>query len=282
MATTLTDTTVAAVERALNAERAPGAQRTSVMTHLVWAPKSWLEAAAKTLAGLSERHPSRTVLLTPAPRRKDGLDAVVDVREFAVEGSERCVASEVVELTLKGGRAAAPASIVQPLLISDLPVFCRWRGEPAWGSDELEGLIGVVDRLVVDSAEWKRLPGSYQRLGELFERVAVSDIAWGRTRDWRGAIAGLWPGIKGAERVEITGPQADALLLTGWLRSRLRRPELELVHRTGKTVRRVAVDGVVVEPPAGGTPSASDLLSDQLDVYGRDAVYEAAVTATRA
>ena len=105
MAKTLTDTRLADVERALIEERDEGVQRTSVMTHIVWAPQAWLKAAERTLAGLSERHPSRTILLTPAPRRKDGIDALVDVRTFTVEGSERAIASEVVELTLKGRRA---------------------------------------------------------------------------------------------------------------------------------------------------------------------------------
>jgi glucose-6-phosphate dehydrogenase assembly protein OpcA len=279
VATTLTDTTVSAIERALNAERELDAQRTSVMTHLVWAPPEWLQAAARTLAGLSERHPSRTVLLTPAPRRKDGLDAVVDVREFSVEGSTKSIASEVVQLTLKGRRSAAPASIVMPLLIPDLPVFCRWRGEPAWGSAELDQLVGVVDRLVVDSGEWNGLPGAYERLGELFPRVAVSDIAWTRTREWRASVAELWPGVKSASRLEVTGPHAEALLLAGWLRSRLRRPSLELEHRDAKTLRRVAVDGAPAERSASGPLSPSDLLSEQLDVFERDPIYEAAVLA---
>lgn len=278
MAKALTDTTLGAVERALNEVREEGVQRTSVMTHLVWAPAEWLKAAERTLAGLSERHPSRTILLTPAPRRKDGIDAVVDVRTFNFDGSERTIASEVVELTLKGSRAKAPASIVMPLLIPDLPVFCRWRGEPHWESPELEQLVGVVDRLVVDSSEWRGLPGSYERLAALFDRVAVSDIAWSRIAGWRGKLSELWPGVRRIARLEVTGPEADARLLSGWLRSRLRK-KVELAHRPAAALRRVAVDGDAVEPPPGPTPTPSDLLSEQLDVFARDRVYEAAVTA---
>ena len=278
MAQTLTDTTLAAIERALIEEREVGAQRTSVMTHVVWAPPDWLKAAERTLAGLSERHPSRTVLLTPAPRRKDGLDAVVDVRKFTIEGSSRAIGSEVVELTLKGSRAKAPASIVTPLLITDLPVFCRWRGEPDWQAPQLEQLVAVVDRFVVDSSEWEGLPEAYGQLCGLFDRVAVSDVAWARTEPWRARLAGLWPGIRRIGKLEVTGPRAEALLLAGWLRSRLRRKP-ELVHRPGKTLRRLVVDGVAVEAPAGDPATASELLSEQLDVFSRDPVYEAAVKA---
>jgi glucose-6-phosphate dehydrogenase assembly protein OpcA len=278
VAATLTDTSIGEIERALNEERPAGIQRTSVMTHLVWAPKTWLEAAERTLAGMEERHPSRTVILTPEPGRKDGLDAVVDVVSYEMAGSDRCVSSEVVELRLKGPRARAPASVVMPLLISDLPVFCRWRGEPAWDSPELEQLVRVVDRLVVDSAEWKGLPAAYGRLASLFHRLAVSDIAWTRTRDWRGALAELWPGIASAGTLEVTGPQAEALLLAGWLRARL-GTSVALVHRAGRSLRRVAVDGTRVGPPRGDPPPPSDLLSEQLDVFGRDSIYEGAVEA---
>src|SRR5437667_308930 len=43
--------------------------RTSTMTHLVWAPPSWLSQARATLAGLQDRHPARTIFLIPEPRR---------------------------------------------------------------------------------------------------------------------------------------------------------------------------------------------------------------------
>ena len=252
--------------------------RTSVMTHIAWAPPKWAAAARRTLAGLEERHPSRTILLFPEPRGRDGVDVAVTMQCFAMHGVSHEVCSEVIELRLGGKRAQAPASIVQPLLISDLPTFCRWRGEPPWGKPELEQLVDVCDRLVVDSSEWTRLPAAYENLAALFGRVAVSDIAWARGRDWRGRLAELWPEIRKAERLSVTGPKADATLLAGWLRSRLRR-EVALSRRSAEELARVAVDGVVVDAPRAGAPTASDLLSAELDVFGRDPIYEAAVEA---
>jgi glucose-6-phosphate dehydrogenase assembly protein OpcA len=252
--------------------------RTSVMTHIAWAPPRWAAAARKTLAGLEERHPSRAILLFPEPRGKSEVGVSVSMQCFTMHGVSREICSEVIELRLGGKRAKAPASIVLPLLIADLPTFCRWRGEPPWGKPELEQLVGVCDRLVVDSSEWTGIPKAYERLAGLFEQIAISDIAWGRGREWRGRLAGLWPGIRKAETLSVTGPKADALLLAGWLRSRLKRP-IELQHRAGKEIRRVAVDGKPVDAPLGGPPSASDLLSDELDQFGRDPVYEAAVQA---
>jgi len=258
--------------------------RTSVMTHVAWAPPKWADAARRTLAGLEERHPSRTILLFPEPRGADRVQVTVSMRCYVVQGVSQEVCSEVIELRLGGRRAQAPASIVHPLLISDLPTFCRWRGEPPWGKPELEQLVGICDRLVVDSSEWPKVPAAYEQLVTLFDRVAVSDIAWGRAREWRGRLAALWPGIARAERLSVTGPKADALLLAGWLRSRLgsgsrRELELALVRRSAKELSRVAVDGVPVDVPRGSPPSPSDLLSAELDLFGRDPIYEAAVKA---
>ena len=110
-----------------------------------------------------------------------------------IEGSSREVCSDVIELRLGGRRTRVPGSIVEPLLVTDLPTFCRWRGLPPWGAPELEQLVDVCDRLVVDSSEWRNLPSSYRKLEQLYDRIAVSDIAWGRGLGWRARLAALWP-----------------------------------------------------------------------------------------
>jgi glucose-6-phosphate dehydrogenase assembly protein OpcA len=282
------DVAVADVERALWELRDASAQstegpdlRTSVMTHLAWVPTEWREAAVETLAGLGERHPSRGILLFPEPSASDGIDAKVSVLAFPQRGGRRHVAAEVIQLTLRGRRATAPASIVTQLLVTDLPVFLRWRGELPFGSLELEQMVGVCDRLVVDSREWKDTAGAYRELEPLFEQAAVSDIAWRRTRPWRRALAGLWPEIAEAHELRVTGPLAEALLLVGWLRSRLERA-CELVHEDVPTIESVAVDGTVVSAPGDETESSSDLLSAELDELSRDEIYEGAVRAASA
>lgn len=273
---------VAEVERKLARRRCQVADapelRTSTMTHVVWAPPRWLPDARRVLAGLAERHPARTIFLVPVAGRGSGVEADATVRDFPT-GDGREVLSEVIELRLRGEAAEHPASVVLPLLISDLPAFCRWRGEPAWGSQPLAELVGVCDRLVVDSSEWRRLPSAYGELVELFDRVAVSDIAWRRTLPWRVALATRWPGIRKVERLAVEGPRADALLLAGWLRSRLRR-EVALTRRDAPAPVAVRVDGEAVSPPAAPGPlTESDLLSAELDTLARDPIYEAAAAA---
>jgi glucose-6-phosphate dehydrogenase assembly protein OpcA len=221
---------------------------------------------------MAERHPSRTLLLVPRPDAKDDrLDARLALRCYPV--GDRAVCGEVIELELRGKRAVAPASIVEPLLISDLPVFCRWRGEPPFGSAEFVQMVGVVDRLVVDSEEWDEL--RYAELAEVFDRAAVSDIAWRRAELWRLELARRWPGIR-SQRIEVRGPRAEARLLRAWVAERLGRDvesiALEQAPETG-----VRLDGEDIEQPLPLYDTPSDLLSAELDQFARDRTYEAAV-----
>ncbi len=252
--------------------------RTSTMTHVVWAPERWLPTARRVLAGLAERHPARTILLVPVSGRRSAVEAHVSVEDFEIRDG-REVLSEVIELRLSGDAARHPASIVLPLLISDLPAFCRWRGQPDWGGQALAGLVDVCDRLVVDSSEWPGIPAGYGHLARLFERIAVSDIAWRRGLPWRVVLAERWPGIRKAERLTVEGPRADALLLAAWLRSRLRR-DVALTRRSADSITSVRLDGEPVEPLARSIrPTRSDLLSAELDTLSRDTLFEAAVRA---
>jgi hypothetical protein len=275
-------TSIRAIERELISLRAePGAdspyQRTSVMTHTAWVPPEWVEAAEDVLSGLAERHPSRTVVLFPEPDDEDGLDGDVEMDVYPV-GEGRSICTETIRIRLRGKRAAAPASVVQPLLLPDLPAFLRWRGLPPFGTPEFEGLIDVVDRLIVDSNEWPDLPESYRSLTDVFDRVAVSDIAWARTSRWRPMLASLWPEIAGVQRIKVQGTAAQAQLLAGWLRSRLGHP-VALEHEQSDRLVGVELDDEPAPFPPGDPPSGADVLSEELDTFGRDRIYEGAVRA---
>jgi hypothetical protein len=270
------------IERAVAELRiAPGGdapyQRTSVMTHTAWVPPEWVEAAEDVLSGLAERHPSRTIVLIPQPDAADGLEGEVEVDAYPVAGGRK-ICTETIRIRLGGRRAFAPASVVQPLLLPDLPAFLRWRGLPPFGEDPFESLVGVADRLIVDSTEWPDLPASYVELAEIFHRVVVSDIAWARTSRWRAQLATMWPGIADVNRIRVTGTAAQAHLLAGWLRSRLHR-SVELEHEPSDRLVGVEIDGKPAPFPPGDRPGAADLLSEELDRYDRDRVYEAAVEA---
>jgi len=275
------DTALAQLRVGVAPAGGPPDLRTSVMTHIAWVPADWEAPARAALAGMGERHPSRAILLFPDPDSGvDSIDADVSLERYAIPDADRNICSEVIELRLHGKRAKAPASVVSPLLISDLPVFLRWRGEPVWESQELEQLVRITDRMIVDSTEWDDLPYPYTRLAQLFERTAVSDIAWARTSRWRTILASLWPDVADVRTIRVRGTDAQAHLLAGWLRSRLDRPEIALEHVEAERLEGIDLDGEPVAFPPGDPPSPSDVLSDELDRFTRDPIYEAAVLAT--
>ncbi len=280
---TATLSSVREIEQAITSLRvAPGSvapyQRTSVMTHIAWVPEEWVEAAEDVLAALAERHPSRTLALLPHPDAEDGLEGSVEISCYPVgEGREIC--TETIRIRLNGKTTLAPESIVQPLFLPDLPVSLRWRGMPAFGERPFERLVDVADRLIVDSTEWPGLPAPYERLAGLFERVIVSDIAWARTSRWRSQLATMWPDIADVRHIRVVGTEAQAHLLAGWLRSRLER-HVKLDHEPAEKLVEVDIDGEPAPFPPGDPPHPSDLLSDELDRFSRDPVFEAAVRAT--
>jgi glucose-6-phosphate dehydrogenase assembly protein OpcA len=264
-------------ERRVDPQTGEPIQRTSVMTHIAWVPTQWVEAAEDVLTGLADRHPSRTIVLVPDPEAEDGIEATAEVAQYPL-GNGRQVCVETIRVRLNGSRAEVPASVVEPLLLPDLPVFLRWRGLPPFGEGPFEQLVDVVDRLIVDSTEWPGLPGAYAQLAEIFDRVVVSDIAWARTSRWRPQLASLWPGIADVKAIEVEGTEAQANLLAGWLRSRLRH-DVELQHTQSDRLVGVKVDGEPAPFPPGDPPDPADLLSDELDRFTRDRVYEDAVRA---
>lgn len=278
-----TDVGVGELERRLGdlrgAAEDDGLIRTSVLTHVAWVPPEWEQQALDTLAGMAERHPSRTIVIVPDPDAEDGIDATLALRAFPLPESAGSICTEVIELRLRGIRSLAAASIVAPLVVADLPVFLRWRGLPPFGEGAFDELADFSDRLIVDSTEWSGLPGPYGQLAAIFPRTAVSDIAWARTSRWRRQLATLWPGIREVQRIRVRGTDAQAQLLVGWLRSRLEK-SVELEHEPADRLLGVDIDGEPAPFPPGDPPQASDVLSDELDRFTRDPVYEAAVAAT--
>ena len=276
------DVTIAQIERELarlrSASEGASNLRTSVMTHLAWVPPAWLDAAESTLEGMAERHPSRTIILVPKGDEANGLDAELSVRCFPLGESHVC--GEVIGLSLRGSRVVAPASIVLPLLISDLPVFCRWRGLPEF-HEVFDELVDVTDRLIVDSTEWPSdtLSQGYGELARRFDRTAVSDIAWERTERWRRMLAAAWPFE--ARSIRVQGTHAQAALLGGWLRSRLGH-DVAVENEPAESLLSVHVDGRAIDAPPGEAPPSSDLLSDELERFTRDRTYEDAVRAAAA
>ena len=116
------------------------------------------------------------------------------------------------------------------------------------------------------------------QLPALFDRIAVSDIAWARIEPWRRAIAGLWPGVGDAGRV---------------LRCAARAPRRSF-WRAGSAPRLGATSCSSTSPrgeielveagsgrrcPSGWSRSRLAISSRiSSEIFGRDPIYEEAVS----
>ena len=85
-------------------------------------------------------------------------------------------------------------------------------------------------------------------------------------------------GIKRVEQLVVEGPEADAELLAGWLRSRLRRP-VRLTRKRATSLVAVTVDGEPVGKPVGPRVRGASCSPPSSTGSTRDPVYEAAVLA---
>jgi hypothetical protein len=75
----------------------------------------------------------------------------------------------------------------------------------------------------------------------------------------------------------VRGTLAQALLLCGWLRSRLERDDIDVEHVEAARLEGIELDGKPAPFPPGDPPKPSDVLSDELDRFTRDRIYEDAV-----
>lgn len=173
------------------------AARTSVMNLVVVARQPELgERCAATIQQLTGRHPSRTIILSPAdPDGPSWLDAAIQAHCVLPREDAPETCAELIYLTVGGESGRHLASVLAPLLVHDLPVTVWWPGEPPFATPQARELLQAADRLVVDGSTWNG--DGLDRLREMVSlldgsRLAISDFALTRQSRWREAIASIF------------------------------------------------------------------------------------------
>ncbi len=252
------------------------AARTSVMNLVVVARRPEIaERSAAIISMLTGRHPSRILIV--ASRDPDGpnwLDARIEAHCVmpSADAPETC--AEMIHLTAGGAAGRHLNAIVAPLLIHDLPVALWWPGEPPFGTDQANDLIGLADRLIVDASSWsgdglgrlremsrllgRPASGSSTAHGTLvgvdpFAGLAISDFALVRQSRWRESIASVFdvpdllPYLRYVRQIAVTYGTRDEGALPG--STNLVKPVYHvawLASRLGMSVR------TALRPDAGG------------------------------
>jgi glucose-6-phosphate dehydrogenase assembly protein OpcA len=226
-------------------ERALAAGGTAVSRNMVLTLMAYAADAAQAQTALaateelSSQHPSRTIVILPEPNEQDsGISAHVRVH-YDASGATLGYGEEIV-IQACGDAAHHVPGVALPLLLTGLPAFLWWGGEPPWGSTLIETLVDGSDRLIIDSCEatdpdrW--LVAGADIVRRKHTRCALSDFNWTRQTPWRELTAQFFdsvtlrPYLQAVDRVTVEyaagdeeGPtnSTQAYLYVGWLASRL-------------------------------------------------------------
>ncbi|HEX5474257.1 MAG TPA: glucose-6-phosphate dehydrogenase assembly protein OpcA [Vicinamibacterales bacterium] len=200
-----------------------------------------------TMQVLPARHPCRGILALGAGEA-ERLEASISARCWRLPTGARHMCSEEVRLTGRRDRAQELASALLGLLVPELPVTVWLMDEPDVDGWVAMDLLDVADRVFFDSAAEQDLASTYQRLlraARQFE-LELSDLAWGRLSPWRELIAQCFDGDRIGQLDKITAIEVDfarehlpseALLLAGWLVSRLGLSLADLDVSSGERIR---------------------------------------------
>jgi hypothetical protein len=189
--------------------------RTSVMNLVVIARRPEVGVrSASIIQQLTVRHPSRTMIVQPAdPDGPSWLDAQITAHCVMPRADAPETCAETIHLTCGGETGRHLDAVVAPLLIHDLPVTLWWPDEPLFGSDAVNDLLAMADRLVVDASGWHGTGlEAFRRMAATAARthIAVSDFALVRQSRWREAIAAIFdipdflPYLRHIRRIAVT------------------------------------------------------------------------------
>lgn len=199
------------------------ATRTAVLNLVVMATNATeverAEAATHRLAG---RHPGRTITIRPdGPAEGPGrMDATVHLQGADAEGLS--VWWEEIDVRIQGGLIRHLDSIVEPLVIADLPVAVWFTGRVPAADDSL---VRVADALLVDSRQVET--DGFAALARLERARGLVDLSWIRLRPWRLLLGSMFDPpeaqlfLRGVKRARIAGKDGPRRLLAGWLAAQL-------------------------------------------------------------
>lgn len=227
------DTTPDTIEAALrDLLRRRHAENTSlaparVLNLVVLVDRDWKGEIANRLERVGRFQASRTVLCAVEEGR-DRLDAIASVSyDESGSGGGIGVLRERVEIDLGPQHLPALRTIVDPVLAGEMPTVA-W--SPHGHDDAVRRLLPLIDVMLLDSDDLPAPTDAFARAGELCEHVYVVDLAWLRTTPWRERLAASFDlrerldALRRVSALEVRHREhstASALLLAGWLASRL-------------------------------------------------------------
>lgn len=224
--------------------------RTSVLNFVICAldEKSAYQVSS-LLRDLSSTLIARvTLLILDQHSGNNEISTWVTLRSFSVISDVMRHHFEQVTVRLSGNAVRAAATIIQPLLKPDLPIYLWWTDDLPDDYAIFQNLINASDRAIIDSSDFRTPTESVQALPRLLRDVpecGLSDFNWSRITPWRELVAQFSdvaqyrPYLVNVNRIEIEHAVASdtelaqngagkmnvnpvrALFLAAWMKTRL-------------------------------------------------------------
>lgn len=227
------DTTPAAIEEALREllrvrhAANQGLAPARVLNLVVVVDCDSKQEIADRLRRVGRYHASRTILCAVQPGRSTLNARVVMSYEQPEDPAGFGLIREIVEIDMGPDHLDRLQTIVDPVIVSDLPTMV-W--SPHGYDQTFEALSELTDVVLIDSDDEPDVTDAFGRARSQLHLSYVVDLAWLRTTPWRERLAASFdPPQRRPALYEITefairhcvGASASALLLAGWLCSRL-------------------------------------------------------------
>jgi glucose-6-phosphate dehydrogenase assembly protein OpcA len=219
-----------------------------VMNLIVVVDRDWKGEISNRLERVGRYHASRTVLCSVQSGRTT-IDAVAIIGWDEPSDGGGSVMREQVELDLGPDHLSALDTIVDPLIVSELQTML-WC--PHGHREAIEALRGMTDVVLLDSEDDDEASNGMQDAAELLHSAYVVDLAWLRTTPWRERLASTFDPPDRREALHHlrelriryrAGSEASALLLAGWMCSRLGWEPGELKRTDAGALRGSADNG---------------------------------------
>jgi glucose-6-phosphate dehydrogenase assembly protein OpcA len=213
-----------------------------VLNLVVVVDRAWKGEIANRLERVGRYHASRTILCAVEEGRET-LDAVAVMSYEDSPGGCPGVMRETVEIDMGPEHLIGLKTIVDPVIVSELPtvLWC-----PHGHDDAVLALRDMTDVMLLDSDDLPDADEGLARAQEELRCAYVVDLAWLRTTPWRERLAASFdPPARRASLAAIEGfivrhqasSTASALLLAGWLASRLQWDTRPLASANGAGLR---------------------------------------------
>jgi glucose-6-phosphate dehydrogenase assembly protein OpcA len=216
-----------------------------VLNLVVVVDRAWKGEISNRLERVGRYHASRTILCAVEEGRTT-LDATATMGFDEQRGGGLTATREQVEIDMGPEHLARLDTIVDPVIVSALPtvLWC-----PHGHLEAIDALKRITDVMLLDSDDQADPGEGLEQAADLLQSAYVVDLAWLRTTPWRERLAASFdpaqrlPELAHLQGVTVRHQQssaASALLLAGWLASRLDWEAQPLEAANGSGLRGAA------------------------------------------